>query len=737
MTARKREEDPQTIPLSLTAFSDVALEERSLADLSDIGEVAPNVSFTLSGGFADGTSEASVFIRGVGQGDTALFSDPGVGIYVDGVFLARAQGAVVDLLDLERVEVLRGPQGTLFGKNTTGGAISLITRRPGDQRGGRLSTTVGDYDRIDLQGSFDIPLGGDLYGSAAVLGTRRDGFSTSAATGQEFHDDDRTLGRFAVDWAPEGSASVRVTVDAMRENEVGGNTLILGIRSTPVLDFYNQARLGAGLEPFDDRWISGDLRTSFATHPSFLDGETWGTSVDATWAGDDRFLKSITAYRAFDYSASSDGDGSPLTVAERDLEQEHYQLSQEVQLSGSGDRADWLVGALFFREKPREQNTQRVLGDLFTALELSPGPIYAPPGVPSFLCNPGPTPPGLPCFGGAGNPLNLGFFVGDGEVFHSDLENESWALFGESTWALRDDLSLTGGLRFTRDEKRFDYLNIGAFGQVVNDLRNEDSWEDWSGRVSLAWQVRPEVLLYGTVSRGFKSGGFNGRPQGRDQLDPFDPETVLSYELGWKGDFLDRRLRVNGSAFASDYEDIHFAASLDVGGVPVFVTQNAGAADIRGFEVELEAHPATGLVLTASLGHLDTELVELDPRIPAGITLANDLPRSPEWSWSASIQYAFILANRGTLIARADYAHQDGFFFDIANTPEVAQPSYGLLGARVVYTPSAGDFDLALFGTNLSDEEYLETGFDTGAFGLGLGLGGRPREWGLEATYRF
>ncbi|MCG8456931.1 MAG: TonB-dependent receptor, partial [Holophagales bacterium] len=241
-----------------------------------------------------------------------------------------------------------------------------------------------------------------------------------------------------------------------------------------------------------------------------------------------------------------------------------------------------------------------------------------------------------------------------------------------------------------------------------------------------------------TLARGFKSGGFNGRPQNRPALDPFDPETLLSWEVGAKADLLDRRLRLNAAAFWSDYEDIHFAASLEVNGQAVFVTQNAGDAEIWGFETELQAYLAPTFLVTTSVGHVSSELTRLDPRVPPGtVDLGNMLPRTPEWTWALSGQKTWIVSGGRALIGRFDYSWRSETFQDFSNSPTVVQDDYGLLGARLLYSPASGKWDLALFGTNLTDEQYLEAGFFAAAFGASIGIPARPREWGLTATLRY
>ncbi len=738
VTARKRLEDIQKIPISMTAFTDTAIEERSLKDLSDIADFTPNLDFSVTGGFGDQTHEATVYIRGVGQIDTAVFSDPAVGIYVDGVYLARSQGAVLDLVDIERVEVLRGPQGTLFGKNSTGGALSLITKNPASTRQGWIEATLGEFDRIDGRLSFDLPLGDKVSSKLSLMSTNRDGFSRSLATGQRFHDDDRDAGRLALRFLPSESLSIDFAVDFARQNDFGGNQVLLALTPTPLLEFYNNALAVAGFPIYDERWFTPNRRDSFSNGVPSIDGDVFGASLRWAWTSDDLTFSSITAFRTTEYSTAGEADGAPVILAERTLQLDHEQWSQEFQLTGSAadGRLAWVAGGIYFEERPKEDSNIFVFGDLFAALEQAPGPIFAPPGVPDFLCSPGPPPPGLPCFGGAGNPLNFAFFVGDTGVFQVlDLETVSYAFFGEGTYDLSDRLSATLGLRYTRDDKEFAYLAQQPFMPAQN-LFNADEWDAWTPRFSLAFQAKPELLLYLSASRGFKSGGFNGRPQQRPALDPFDPETVWTYEVGFKSGSYGPGLTLNGAAFFSDYQDIQFAASLDVGGVPVFVTQNAGSAEILGFELEAVAQTSSGLTLSGALGYNDNEFTELDPGVPAGLNQDGVLPKTPEWTLNASLQYAFEAGVLGDIIARADWSYRDEVFNDVANTPTLVQEAYDLLNARVLIAPSES-WEVSLFGTNLTDETYLETGFFTGAFGPSIGVPARPREWGVSARLSF
>lgn len=737
VTARRREENVQSIPLAITALTEDALEASSMRDLRDIGDFAPNVTFSLSGGNGGGApSEATVYIRGLGQIDSGIYADPGVGIYLDGVFLARSQGAVLDLFDIERVEVLRGPQGTLFGKNTTGGAIQLITKRPTAQFGGSARVTLGELDRRDLAFRLNGALASRLFASLSASALNRDGFARSLETGAVMNDDNRDSARAALRWLASDRLIVDVSIDALRERRSALDQPLVAVLPSAFLSFYNTVLADSGLTPVTAAFITGDLRTSYSDFPSRSDGDQLGGTLTATRTFSNLRLTSISAYREYDFSGSSDFDGTPNHVFDRDYRQRQQQWSQEVQVSGQGldDRLSWVAGGLYFTEQPRDDSRYTLFGELYAALEAAPGAIYAPPGVPAFFCNPGPPPPGVPCFGGAGNPLNLAFFIGDGGLESLAVETKSAAVFGEATLAIGKRLSATAGVRYTDEEKTFRYFTDPRNTPVQN-LSNNDSWGAWSPRVSLAYQASDRTMIYGSVSRGFKSGGFNGRSFNRNQLDAYDPETVWSFESGVKTELYDRRLQLNTAVFYNDYQDIQFSAAVIENGVATFIVQNAGAATVKGIEVELEARPAQGLALNAGIGYLDSRYTEIDA--VGGAPEDGRLPKAPKWDLTFAAQYAFELQKAGAMIVRSEYSYRSAFFNDITNSPLIEEDGYGLISARLTWAPPSDRWELVLFGTNLSDESYLEHGAISPSLGLATGVAGRPREWGLGIELQF
>ncbi len=741
VTARLREENLQSTPVSITAYTEDSLRERSMRNLRNIGDATPNLHFSVSGGINGAPSEAAVFIRGIGHLGTNIFQDPAVGIYVDGVYLARAQGSVFDLLDLERVEVLRGPQGTLFGKNTIGGAVSLVTTKPGNDFRGDVELTVGDLDRRDAKAKIGGPLGDSVFGSLAAYTTRRDGYARSLATGQIFNDDDRFVTRAALRFLPSDNVVVDFSADYTDEEINGLDQVLVDVGDDDPANFvvfYNQVMARAGFPTYSQDFISTNLYESFSGSPNFHAGDVWGATVrtDVVWRSGN--LTSITAFRGLDFDDVSDRDGIPQVFVDVAARQQQEQISQELRWSGLAldDRLSYLIGGLYFREQSDATGETRILDGLFEALELAPGPIFSPPGAPSFLCDPGPPPPGVPCFGGAGNPFNLAFGTGFSDVI--DHRTTSYAVFAHGTINLNDRLSFSAGLRYTFEEKDFAIDRVNQPLGLPVQLANEDDWDDLSPKLGIEFQITPEHLLYGSVSWGFKSGGFNGITQGRNDLDPFGPEDIVAYEAGWKGDWLDNRLRFNGALFFNDYEDIQFTTAVVEGTEISFPIRNAGAAETSGFELELVARPVRTFELTAGVGYLDTEYTDLLNPGPGGPpSLEGVFPKSPDWTVNISPAFTLTAGESGTVAFRVDYSYRGKVFHDVFNSETAAQDGYSLVNTRLSFVDSSERWEVSLFGTNLGDEQYIEHGTFVTGFGPTLVVAGRPREWGASARYRF
>jgi len=738
ITARKRSESVQATPIAITALSTSQLEQRSLTNLVEVGTYVPNVVMNSSPSSSGGGNNAQIYIRGVGQSDFLFTTDPAVGIYVDGVFHPRTLGGVMDLLDLERVEVLRGPQGTLFGKNTIGGAISLTSQKPVGDGSGYLEATTGRFNRLDIRGSYDVALSDTLAAKVSVSSKNRDGYGKRLEFGtdkviDESGDENATSARLALRWTASESVTVDLTADYTREREKGVPV---------VLAFYDDAGTFGGLGGLwnalvggpgglmmSSDFITGDRYDSYATGGNKNTLDSYGFSMDIDWEVDENLsFRSITAYRAMEAFFNSDTDGSPLQFTETDQAQDQNQISQEFQLIGTAldDKLDWMMGVFYFDEFGRDDNQVRLISGMYNALEALPGTLNGSPLT-------APTAPG-----GPGNPINALLDV-DLDVFN-EIDIKSYAAFTQGTFQVSDKFSITGGARYSHEKKDYflNHVRHNANVPVIGNTTISDSWSSFTPMGSVDYQVNEDLLAYFSVTKGFKSGGFNGRPISVGQVDSFDPESVLSYELGFKSDWLDNRLRLNGAAFFADYSDMQLGSiSADSNGNLVLRIQNAGKAEIKGFELEMQARPIPNFDIVGSLGYVDFQITELAAGV-VELTLDTQAPKSPKWNGSLGMQYTWDVNNDATLSIRGDWTYQSKTQQNVQNTDLIEAEAYSLFNARLVYENFDGGWELALFGTNLADKEYIVNGYQTlTSFGTANLIYGRPREWGISLKKRF
>lgn len=738
VTAQRREERMQETPVSITAFSADSIRELSVNDLSDIGDFTPNMNFSNSPGGSGGGNNAQIYIRGVGQNDFLITTDPGVAVYMDGVYVARSMGAIMNVMDMERVEVLRGPQGTLFGKNAVGGALSLIAAKPANELDASVEVKGGSRDRIDATGMLNLPLVPGILSARVAAQTRnQDGYGDRLADGVDLGDVNEDAVRASLLWQPSGTLKFTLIGDYSRgrEESVSQHLMTVDPTNAPLLNLWNALVGFPNGFPMTSALVLDDEYDTLQTGRSINEMDVYGISLTADWEVGGINVKSITAYRDSDVDFSRDGDNSPAPYVETFNNTDQNQFSQELHASGSAfsGRLDWLVGAYYFDENAID-HTDVVLADgLFNALEALPAPVI-PLG--PWPC---PQPPGspLPCIGGAGNPINEQFDLRF-DVFN-EIDIESVAVFGQGTYHLTDQWTITGGLRHTWESK--DYLLIhqrlhaGTF--VVPPTEIGDDWSELTPRAGTEYRWTENLMTYFVASRGFKSGGFNGRPTTQEAVESYDPEFVWSYEIGIKSEWLDRRLRLNAAAFHNDYTDIQLTSvRATPEGNLLLVVENAGEADVDGFEVEMVARPVEWLDLAAGVGYTDAEYSKLNPG--ASITEDAKFVQTPEWTFNASAQFTWPLADWGTVRLRGDYSYRDDMFTDPNNTPILHQDGYGLVNARIAFTSVDEHWELALSGTNLTDERYIGNGIAAlDSFGTAEAYFGPPAEWALSLSYRY
>jgi iron complex outermembrane recepter protein len=706
VTARKTEESLQRVPVSVSVMSGEELAERSLTDLAAVGQAMPNFLFAERG--ASGRGSGVIYIRGVGQSDVRPTYDPAVGVYVDGVFLGRMQGNNLDTMDIERLEVLRGPQGTLFGKNTSGGAVNIITRRPDlNDFSGRVQLTGGSRGRFDALGNLNAPLiDGKLALHLTASRRTQDGYGTRD-DGQSMGSIDRSSGRLALLWQATDAFSALLAADAFTYDETNSVFKLISV--------YPLAPPIAALNTFtplryDDRWLSPGDFSNFAGGPNSSRGDLAGGSLTFAYELAGTTLKSISAYRDNTVHSDQDADLSPITILdELDVTRQH-QFSQELQATGTSfdERLNWVFGLYYFREN---------------VANLVDFPLVTP------------------LFGFSRS------FTNDHEV-----TNESAAGYGQGSYSLTEKVRLTAGLRYTHDKKDVDRRNLAYPSGALREpeLTKSASSSDVSPRLGFDYQWTPEIMTYVSVAKGYKAGGFNGRASNNTDFNEYEPEKVWTYELGWRSDFLDRRARLNATAFYSDYTQLQLqiSGSTTVNGAPApfNVVTNVPKARILGGEVELEVLPLTGLKLSTQLGITDAKYTELpgDAQFIASSLIDGDsrFVYTPKTSLTAAAEYSRPITTSIAATGRIDYAYKSTIHYDVANSPLNRQNPYGLLNARLTFEQGPTGWSFSVFGTNLTNKHYIIGGFDdadTPNPGLGFAFVNMapPREWGVTGQWRF
>lgn len=790
VTAQKRAENMQDVPISITAFTAETLQSRGISDVTAIGNLAPNVTLDAGTPFSGSSSVLSAFIRGIGQNDFAFNLDPGVGVYLDGVYLARSVGANQDLLDIERVEILKGPQGSLFGRNTIGGAISIVTRRPDSEFGGAMEVSVGSFNRMDVKGRVDIPLADTLLSSFSFSTRNNSGYqrridspgfaagvvadnfpSFGQGTPERFGGEDQYTLRGKLLWEAGDDLTLTFSGDYLHQDNNGVASTVLETHVDPTdpsnvfgplfngcvagalpgfamdgicNNIVNGTDLGGlvATSPtlfYGDQFITDDIDESYATGNNFSRMRSYGGSLTIDWDLGAVQLKSLTAYRELHWQSAQDEDGSPLPILQTSFDMNQHQFSQELQLNGSAvdGRLTYVLGAYYFEEGGN-------LHDLVTF-----------PG---------------------------GLLQIDGQNY---LDTQNYAGYAHLNYELTDQLSITLGGRYTYEEKSFTGLQSdpnGTFYKLngyytVNEAARQalcttgadpvslqgipaglfcypsgtsltqvypvapaggfrQNFENFSPKIGLEYRPIDDLMLYAAYSRGYKTGGWTTRlttPQPTGTGAPtFGPERASTWELGVKSEFADNRVQLNVAGFYTTYDGIQL--NFQVGTSPTL--QNAGTAEIYGFEVEFLTQPIDEFTFSAGLGYTHASYTELSPFV-TGVTLGSALPKTPEWKLTLSPQYTIDLASHGELLLSADYTYTSSLFNDTENTPLLRRPATHMLNASITYREPGGDWELALGASNLADERYLTTGQNQVAGGVTYGTFSRPREWYLTGRVNF
>lgn len=696
VSARRRDESLLEVPIAVTTFSGDALIAQGAQDITSLQRQTPNLTLQVARG---SNSTLIAFIRGVGQQDPLWGFEPGVGLYVDDVYVARPQGAVLDVFDVERIEILRGPQGTLYGRNTIGGAIKYVTKRLGNEFRANARATYGSYNQIDLVGNVAVPLGENFAIGGAVAWLQRDGFGTNLTTGAEHYNKDVLAGRLSAEF-DNGSVFVRLAADRTEDRSNARH----GTRLTGNL----------GLPAFEPTESVFDTRAGIGDRNKVV---TQGLSLTADIPLSDTLtFKSITAYRDGRTDTLIDFDNTPGPVLDVPAYYEDDQFTQEVQLLVETERLQGVIGA-FYLDGRAEGAFDTVIGNA-----------------------------GLTTFTGG------------------RVDTKSIAFFGDFSYDLTDQLRLSAGLRWTKDDKkatvlREDYLGIRspAFGnpnaiffRTRTDYTNDRSFEQFTPRISLSYQPTEDLNVYASWGRGFKSGGFDMRGDAifiPSTVNGYEPETIDSWELGFKGAFLDRRLFINAAAFYSDYKDQQVTVQAvqpppNVG--VASVVDNAGQAEIYGFELEVRAIPTDNLQLNLAFGYTKADYKEFLTFIAGGTTPVDVADQrvfqnTPEFVVNANAVWSNPLFGGRLDVIPAIALRSEQAMFEIP-TPLLDQPATVIVDAAVNWTSADERYTVGVQGRNLTNELYRVGGYNFPGALLGnsiIGYYGPPRTISVTAGVRF
>lgn len=681
VTARKRTESLFESPTAITSIGANLIDKANMSNLEDIGKYVPNLNITRYG--VGNSAHASVFIRGIGLQDHVITTDPGVGVYLDGVYLGRQMGSNLSLPNVERVEVLRGPQGTLYGRNTLGGAVNVITKQPGDE--GILTTTakVGSRGRIAGDIYFNNALTDDLSMSASASYKQRDGVGTAvnlANPEKEIGEEQEFSGRVAFKYQATSDLAFTFSLDGV-DNESGQSPYTIEL--TAPLDPNDENNgdfplLTPDLIPANP----DDLGTTVAGIES-TSYSGWGTSFAADWAINDTYSsKFISSYRTSEYEGGLDDDASALNLSEFPEQGGADQYSFEVQLNATYDNMDFVSGLYFFNE------------DGFTRSE-------------DFVFSPYNTPD------------SFGFF----EI---NQETNSYAAYFNASYDLTDDLSVGGGLRYSKDKKEANAI-FPSFAErkYVSADFDAVTWD-----INASYQLSNNMNVYGQVQKGYQTGGFPPRPfGGPDQFSSFDETKAINYEIGLKGQ-VHENVSMMLAVFVTDYTDLALPFSdPTAGGGFVTIVENAGQSKAQGIELETTVAITDDFTIRSAVGYLDSEISEVAAGVQ-GIGKGDSPALTPRWTVMIAPSYFMDLNNGSTLAFNANYSYrsemQGQSVFNYSETID----SRELVGFNISYTNPYGDMEVTLYGENVLNEVYdvgrlQQTGFvgvmrsnDRSEFGL-------------------
>lgn len=704
VTARLREEPLQEVPMAISSFGTRDLNQLQAVTVAGLQGAVPNLNIVQGRG---SSSNVNIFIRGIGQPDALQSFDPGVGFYVDGVYYSRINGALLKLFDVDHIEVLRGPQGTLYGMNTTGGAIKVITKKPAESFQGSAALTVGNYGRLNTQLYLTGPISDTLSGSIALGTFKHDGYVENPATGREFNTDDTSAIRAKLEFHPSEEFNAILSVDHTQQD----TALTMGHPTAPLMSTDLATGTSAVLL-VPTEW-NYEAQTSFGpgrgqelTHQGVSLHMNWYTQ--GPWS-----FKSITAFRELDTSAYIDIDASDYELGDVLVELFQEQFSQEIQFHYNTEDFNAVMG-LYYLDEQVPSHQEAYADDFLTFF---------------------------------GAPVTFTRTIDD------DLENTSYAGFVNATWAFGNDWEVSGGVRYTKITKDYFRTTSTFFGPPLSGFNStfafnqSESWDAVTPALVLNKEISQELMWYASAKQGFKAGGFNGRANAAAGVSTFKPEYVWTYESGMKYLSADGRVRLGGNVFYSDYQDFQARVSqvtnpndpIPQFGFPVL---NAAELTIYGAEFQGSWRVGSNTTLETQIGYLNAQYDKFeDPRValvPSLASLHEHVAFTPEWTARVAATHTFGFDNGASFTLGGDVSWRDAMWLSVDNRPGLMQEAYALTGLYGVFVSPSTSWQVRAGVRNLTDEVYKTDAQEFSSVGnIQTAYYGTPRNYYVTVRYNF
>lgn len=721
VTAQKRSESVQDIPISIAAFSDKQLTSLGIYETGDLGQFVPGLEIGNSSGEG---SQLIFFLRGAGLNDFNTNNAGPIGLYSDEVYVSSPALSPFQMFDAERVEILKGPQGTIYGRNTTGGAIKFITKKPTRETKVSGRWRFGNNGANTVEGAVSGSLSETVSARVAISKDDSDGYGTNLSDGSSVNGVDTGAYRALLNIEPNDDLSILLNVHGARVDSQASSFSPLGTLDPITGEVCGNAAIAANqcVDRLGYQSPDNELDGNYSSNENvYL--RTTGAYAEVNYDVGDITFTSVTAFDTLDRTLPEESDGNPFSVFSVNYGVESDTFSQELRLTGSTSNMDWLAGVFYLDEEIIQSQTI----DLFREFRAFTGGLADPTGAIT------------------GAPILFARGINTQQL-------ETGAIYGQVNYQLNDSWAATVGVRYTEESRTFNAIGqfeepetFGPEPEISYRFSGlETSSDAFSYRLAVEYKPTNEALFYGSVSRGFKSGGFNGGFLDLDlelaaiQLEAYDPEFVTAFELGYKADFLNSRLRFNAAAFYNDFTDLQVFSQVNDGTLPILVLDNASDAQSSGIEIDVAAVLTDEWTVTLNAAFIDSELINFVSTNVGEDFSGNQIAQTPETSISGILSYERSLWNGGSLNVQGSFAYKDDLFFTTENNPLVGQEAYTLLNARMGYTPLSKNWSITAFVNNLTDERYKTNVSDirdiTASY---VRTFGSPRTYGLELSFEF